>query len=295
MTHPQIEHLFHKDTGTITYIVYDKASRDGVIIDPVLDFDPRNSVASFTFLKAIVEKCNALNLKIMAVLDTHFHADHISGTFYLKNALHVDAIISEGFLQCQRYFSDHYNVPISFAPPYEKLLKHNDHLELGTLSLTALSLKGHTPSCMGYLIGDAIFVGDAVFIPERGCGRVDFPGGSAKDLFDNIHHHLFALPDEVRVFVGHDYPSEGKNEAFETSVKDTRIKNIMLNEAYTQQEFIAKRSAKDQTLGLPRLFYYSTQANINGGDLPRMFDNKPSFVVPVNISPFEGEEVFSTF
>lgn len=264
-----IEHLFHKETGTLTYLVYNSESRDAVVIDPVLDYDPQSGMVSHSFLNQTIDRCRQLDLKVVAILDTHFHADHPSGSFYLKKHFNVDAIIGEGFLQSQRYFSDRYNLPVPINPPYEKLLRHGETISLGTISLQSLSLKGHTPSCMGYLIGDAIFVGDSVFTPERGCGRVDFPGGSAKELFHSIHDHLYTLPSDVRIFVGHDYPLEGNSEVFETTVEDTRAKNIMLNDAISEDEFITKREQKDQTLNLPRLFDYSTKANIYGGDLPK--------------------------
>ncbi len=266
----RVEPFFHQDTSTFTYVVFDELTRDALIIDPVLDFDPISAKISDDSLQIIYSFIVENKLQTQLVLDTHIHADHLTGSYIAKKHLGVKSAIGRGFLLSQAYFSLLYQIdPSAFEPAYDDYFSHQEERLCGSLKITTLFTPGHTPTCSSYLIGDRLFVGDVLFNPSLGCGRTDFPGGSAEDLYEAVDQQIFTLPDDIRILVGHDYPSENNLPLCQSTVLEQKHHNVMLNRNLTKAEFIAKREDRDQNLALPRLFFYAMQINLLGGQLPK--------------------------
>lgn len=268
----QVKPFFHNDTKTFSYVVFDEQSLDAVIIDSVLDFELITQKISFEAIDQICDFLDKENLKTQLILDTHLHADHLSGAFYLKKRLNVKSAIGKNFLISQDYFAKTYEI----APEqnYDVLLDEKEE-KLSSINLKTMFIPGHTASCAGYLIGDAFFCGDALFLPEMGCGRTDFPLGSAEDLYKSITQKIYKLPDNTRIFVGHDYPKEGHAQA-ETSVLKSKNENILIPAQKSQEIFVAERNKRNENLTLPRLIHYALQVNICGGKLPEKFYKIPT-------------------
>lgn len=267
----KIKHFFDEFTYTLTYIVYDETSKDAVVIDPVLNFDPNSSKLSNDSLHFILEFLSKENLKLKFILETHAHADHISSASRLKEH-HPKALIGIGthIQDVQKTFVSLYNFQ---NKPHDgsqfDVLFLDEHIyEAGTLKFKVLFTPGHTPACVSYLFGDALFTGDALFMPDYGCGRCDFPGGNAKQLYHSIHKKIYTLPKNTRIFVGHDYQPQGRKLAFESTVAEQMQKNIQIPFSISENDFVNFRNARDQTLSAPRLLWPSLQINILGGQLP---------------------------
>lgn len=280
-----VEPFFDSNTSTFSYVAYDPASKDAVVIDPVLDFDPLSATISFKSLDRVADFIAKNRLTVHLVTDTHVHADHMSGAHFLKKRLGVKSAIGSGFFKAQSHFCKLYDIdPTNYDQAYDIYLADGQHLDLGTLELTTISSPGHTPTCSCYLIDDALFVGDAIFQPELGCGRTDFPGGSAHDLYQSITKHIFDLPDETRIFVGHDYPKDNEDPAPKTSVLEEKRHNILLAQSTKKEDFIAIRNQRDQHLALPRLMLFVMQVNALGGQLPYVDAKGQHFLrVPLTI------------
>lgn len=270
-----VKPFFHEDSKTFTYVVYDPKTLDAVIIDPVLDFDLVKAKVSFTALNTIVGFLKEQKLVPRIVLDTHLHADHLSGAYYLKEYFKISSAIGQNFVKSQAYFADLYEIKPDAA--YDLLLSEQEY-EFGVIKIKPYFIPGHTASCTGFLIDDAFFCGDALFNPERGCGRADFPLGSALELYRSIKK-IYALPDSTRIFVGHDYPASGQEAKSETTVLLSKKTNVMIKEETKEQNFVDSRKMRDQTLEPPRLIAYALQVNICGGRLPEKF-----FKIPVTSS-----------
>jgi len=277
--------FFDPQTFTLTYVVFDPQTKDAVVIDPVLDFDTltwRTSTTSVDQVRAFVSD-NSLNVKY--ILDTHAHADHLSGMDVLREAFEAPTAIGEKITAVQKLFAGAYNLNEADynGSLWDTLLADNDVLKAGSIEIKALHTPGHTPACMSYKIGDSVFAGDALFIPDYGTGRCDFPSGSASDLYDSVVGKLYTLDDATKVYVGHDYQPGGRELRYETSIGESKAKNIRLTGTTSKSDFVKSREERDSTLSPPRLILESLQVNINAGRMPKPENNgRVYFKMPVN-------------
>ena len=283
---PSVRAFFDKDTWTMTYVVFDPASRDALIIDPVWDYDPASSQLTTRSVDLVLDWIKSQGLKVHYVLETHAHADHVSGAQILRERLPaVKIAIGQNIREVQKVFKKIYNLEPDFpvdGTQFDLLLTEASDLSAGTLVVKTIFTPGHTPACASYLIGDALFVGDAIFMPDYGTGRCDFPLGSASDLYNSIHEKLFNFPDSTRVFVGHDYQPGGRELAFETTIGEQKTRNVQLRQSTSREEFIQFRTSRDKALQAPRLLLPSIQINIDAGRLPKKEDNgTPYLKIPV--------------
>lgn len=267
---PLVTGVFDPATHTVSYVVSDPATGAAAIIDPVLDFDPaaaRTSTGSVDRLLAIVAE---RGLKLERVLETHAHADHLTGADEIRVRTGVPIGIGERIRQVQKAFGDLFEATdvTPDASVFDQTFADGDRFQLGALEVEVLHTPGHTPACVSYRIGDAVFVGDTLFMPDYGTARCDFPGGDARTLHRSIQR-LLALPDETRVFVGHDYLPQGRETfAWETSVGAQKVSNIHVGAGRSEDDFVAMREARDATLSPPQLILTALQVNIRAGALP---------------------------
>ncbi len=286
----EIKTFFDPETFTLTYIVFDPATKDAVILDPVLDYDPaavKTSTSSITKLAEFVQKHS---LHVHYILETHAHADHLSGAHELVQRYFPNAkiAIGERITEVQKTFKSIFNFPASFktdGSQFHRLLKDNEEVKVGSLSFKVIFTPGHTPACASYLFGDAVFTGDALFMPDYGTGRCDFPKGDARALYHSVSERLYSLPDATRVFVGHDYQPQGRPLAFETTIGESKKNNIQLNVTTPESEFVSFRNKRDDTLAAPRLLFPSVQVNIAAGEFPEPESNGKTYLkLPVTQS-----------
>jgi glyoxylase-like metal-dependent hydrolase (beta-lactamase superfamily II) len=278
----KIETFFDSTTSTLTYVVYDESTRDAVVIDPVLDYDP---IASRTSLRSLapvesflVERNHALHY----VLETHAHADHLSGSQHLKRRFGARVAIGSAITVVQETFKDIFDLPPDFevdGSQFDLLLDDGAELAAGALRIGVLATPGHTPACVSYTIGDAVFTGDALFVEDYGTGRCDFPRGSGDALYTSVHERLYALPDATRVFVGHDYQPGGRAMRCETTIGRSKESNVQLRASTSREDFVARRRARDAQLAPPRLLYQSVQVNVDAGRLPGLHANGRRYLV----------------
>lgn len=277
----KVQHFFDPDTFTLTYLVIDEATKDAVIIDPVLDFDPPSGKVKDKSLQTVLEYISTHRLHIRAILETHAHADHLSSSQILKQNF-PDAIlaIGEKIKIVQEVFKAHFNLPtlLTDGSQFDRLFKDFEEVSFGSLTMKALPTPGHTPACMSYVFEDAVFVGDALFMPDYGTGRCDFPKGSAHDLYHSVANTLYELPDSTRVFTGHDYSPGGREMRFETTIGESKKSNVQLNAKTSEKEYVTFRTARDKTLAAPRLLLPSIQVNIAAGHLPTVEENGKSYL-----------------
>lgn len=269
MTVPQVRAFFDEPTFTVSYLVWDPVTRRGAVIDSVLDFDPKSGRTGTHSAEAILKAAEREGVTIDWLLETHAHADHISGAPFLKKATAAPIVIGEHIKAVQRVFKDVFNLSYVTADgrPFDRLVADGEALPLGELKISVLHTPGHTPACVSYLIGDALFVGDTVFMPDYGTARTDFPGGDARTLYRSIQKML-ALPEETRVFLCHDYKAPGRDAfAWQTTIGKQKAENIHLA-GVSEDEFVAMREARDKTLAMPALILPSIQVNIQAGELP---------------------------
>lgn len=284
-TKPTVEAFYDVPTYTLTFLVYDEASRDAVIIDPVLDYDPLASQTSVEGAARLVARAQELGLRVHWVLETHAHADHLSASQYLEAKLGAAIAIGERITLVQQTFKGLFDLPelATDGSQFDKLLADGETLAAGTLRVGVIATPGHTPACVTYHIGDAIFTGDALFMDDYGTGRCDFPRGSSAQLYDSVRK-LYALPDATRVFVGHDYQPEGRDVKWETTIGKSKANNPQLSAHTTKEEFVRLRDARDATLAPPRLIFQSVQVNIDAGRLPAPHGNGIRYLrVPLNL------------
>lgn len=282
---PKIKAFFDTATNTVTYLVWDGATRQAAIIDPVLDFDPAPARLSTKSADDVLAAAEAEGLKIVWALDTHAHADHLSAADYIRQKTGARIGIGAHITQVQKTFRPMFG-PTSDAPDetvFDALFHEGDEIPLGNETIRVLHTPGHTAACLTYLIGDAAFVGDTVFMPDYGTARADFPGGDAHALYRSIRK-LLALPPETRIFTGHDYLPEGrKTHAWEATVAQHRAANVHVHDGVSEEDFVAMRTARDQTLAAPRLILPSLQVNIRAGRLPPAeADGQTYLRLPVN-------------
>lgn len=283
-----IQPFYDPRTFTLTYVVHDEASCDAIVIDPVMDYDPASSKVWAESVEKVIEYIKAEKLNLHYILETHAHADHLSGSQLLKRAFKQAKIaIGERITVVQQTFKTIFDLSEDFPTDgrqFDRLLKDGEVLEAGTIPVETLFTPGHTPACATYRIGDAVFTGDAIFMPDGGTGRCDFPAGSAKDLYQSITKKLYTLPDTTRVFVGHDYQPNGREVAWETTIGDEKRDNIQLKATTREEEFIAFRAARDKSLAAPKLLFQSVQVNIDAGKMPSANEDQRRYLkIPVNI------------
>ena len=263
----QIQHFFDPATWTLTYLVHD--GRDAVVIDPVLDFDPARVSVSTTSLDRVSAVVAEHDLRLRWVLETHAHADHLSGSQVLKERFGAGVAVHEAITTVQQAFAGVFDADFpTDGSQFDRLLKDGEVLSVGTLEVRVLHTPGHTPACASFLVGDALFTGDALFMPDFGTGRCDFPAGSAEDLYESITGKLYALPPETRVFVGHDYQPGGRELAFETTIGASMEANRQLPAGRSREDFVRWRSDRDATLPPPKLLFQAVQVNADAGRLP---------------------------
>ena len=264
-----IQHFFDTTTSTLTYVVWDADTLDAVIIDPVLDFDSVNLVFTETAIEQVLEYVSSKQLTVRHVLETHIHADHITGASRLREKLGAELVVGSLISKIQETFVELLDLDKTHvnADVFDVLLGDNESLHSGSLTVKAIHTPGHTPACTTYQIGDAIFTGDTLFMPDFGTGRCDFPNGSSETLYESIQK-LYLLPDSTRVFVGHDYQPGGRELEFETSIGICKTESKNLKVDTSKEAFVAFRDTRDASLNLPRLLFQSVQLNICAGALP---------------------------
>lgn len=283
----RIQHFFDKATATLTYVVWDPSTLDAVILDPVLDYDPAASKTSESSVSGVVSFLEKSNLKLRMVLETHAHADHLSGSQALKRRFPGTPVaIGARINEVQRIFKDYFDLGNSFktdGSQFDLLLSDDKVYDAGSLKFKVLYTPGHTPACASYVFEDAVFTGDTLFMPDLGVGRCDFPGGSAETIFESVTKKLYALPDATRVFVGHDYPPAGREMRFESTIGEEKRSNAQLSATTSKEVFIRFRTERDKTLSAPKLLLPSVQVNINAGRLPDPRANGRSYLsIPVS-------------
>lgn len=268
--HPSVQAFFDNATNTVSYIVHDPATKKAAIIDPVLDFTARNGRITTISSDALLAAAKDQGLDIVYLLETHAHADHLSAAHHLREVTGAPVVIGAHITQVQTIFGALFEADdvTHDGAAFDRLVQEGDTLPLGNMSIDVLYTPGHTPACVTYVIGDAAFVGDTMFMPDYGTARADFPGGSAHALYGSMRK-ILDLPPETRIFVGHDYLPEGRSEfAWETTVAQQRAHNVHVHDGISEAEFIAMRTARDKTLEAPQLILPSLQVNIRAGALP---------------------------
>lgn len=282
---PHIQGFFDEATNTITYLVHDPITRLAAVIDPVLDFQPNNARISTEHADAVLASASEQGLTLRYVLETHAHADHLSAAHYIREKTGAPVAIGAHIREVQARFAPLFDADdvTPDGSAFDILLAEGDSLPLGSLYVKALHTPGHTPACLTFLIGDAAFVGDTLFMPDYGTARADFPGGDARTLFRSIRR-ILDLPAHTRIFVGHDYPPQDRpTPSWETSVAAERDGNIHVHDGVSEDDFVAMREARDETLAAPRLILPSLQVNIRAGQLPPSAPGRPiQLRLPVN-------------
>lgn len=287
-TNATIKTFYDARTFTLTYVVFDEATKDAVIIDPVADYEPVGSKLFFESVDEVTAFVKAQGLTVHYVLETHAHADHLSGAPVLKARFGAKTAISERIKVVQSVFKGVFDLPEAFptdGSQFDHLFADGEVIEAGSLRITAHPTPGHTPACTTFQIDDALFTGDLMFMPDQGTGRCDFPAGSVDDMYRSIREVVYAQPDATRIFVGHDYQPGGREVQWESTVGDQRRENVQLKGDTTHAEFSAFRSERDKTLDAPRLLFQSVQTNIAGGRLPVRTGAKRFLKIPVNVFP----------
>ena len=272
---PNVHAFFDPDTWSLTYIVQDPNSGSCAIVDPVLDYEAASGQTTTESADEVVAKVEAENLTVEWILETHVHADHLSAAPYLQKRLGGKIGIGAHITEVQNIFGNLFNAEPEFhrnGSQFNQLFADGDTFAIGGLTVTAMHTPGHTPACMTYHIGDSLFVGDTLFMPDFGTARCDFPGGNASALYQSIQR-LFTLPPETRIFMCHDYMPNGREMRYESTVGEQKKFNIHLHDGISEGEFVTMRSAKDKTLGMPALMLPSVQVNMRAGELPPPEDN----------------------
>lgn len=276
MNKPDVTAFFDEATFTVTYVVADSDTHKAAVVDSVLDFDAASGRTTTHSADAVISFVRSNQLNIEWILETHIHADHLSGASYLRKELGGQVATGKNVGAVQETFKAIFNIPEldTDGSQFDHLFGDQDEFQLGSIAASVIATPGHTPCCVSYGFGDATFVGDTLFMPDFGTARTDFPGGSAAQLYDSIQA-IFALPDETRLFMCHDYKAPGREKfVWETSVREQRDTNIHINDAVSKDEFIAVREGRDKELGMPKLILPSIQVNIRAGELPPAEDNE---------------------
>jgi len=282
---PQVHGIFDPATWTVTYVVHQGPGTPCAIIDPVLDYDPKSGRTSHTSANKVMEYVRAHALQVAWILETHAHADHLTAAPYLKAHLGGHTAIGNHITAVQQVFKGIFNLEKDFpidGSQFDHLLQPDEDFQVGELTGKTLFVPGHTPACVAYQFGDAVFVGDTLFMPDVGTARCDFPGGDARTLYRSIQH-LLSLPDDTRLFMCHDYPPTDRPIAFETTVAAQRAHNVHVHDGVTEQAFVELRQRRDATLEMPVLILPAVQINIRAGAFPPQEDNGIAYAkIPLN-------------
>ncbi|QZH73800.1 MAG: MBL fold metallo-hydrolase [Erythrobacter sp.] len=283
---PEVTGFFDEATFTVTYVVTDPATKETAIVDSVLDFDPSSGRTGFDAANRVIDHVTTHNLKVTWLLETHAHADHLSAAPYLQERLGGKIAIGEHITTVQDVFGKLFNTGSDFAhdgSQFDVLFADGDTFAIGNLEVEVLHVPGHTPACIAYVVGDAVFVGDTMFMPDYGTARADFPGGDARKLFQSLRR-ILSLPPATRLFMCHDYLPKNRNHyVWETTVAAEREGNIHAHDGVTEDEFVQMREARDATLDMPRLILPSVQVNMRAGHLPPAEENGVTYLkIPVN-------------
>jgi glyoxylase-like metal-dependent hydrolase (beta-lactamase superfamily II) len=282
---PIVHGIFDPATWTVTYVVYEKEGSACAIIDSVLDYDPKSGRTSTESADKAIAFVREKNLQVQWILETHAHADHLTAAPYLKAQLGGQTAIGDHITAVQRVFKGIFNLEASFkedGTQFDHLLQMDETFAIGNLSAKAMYVPGHTPACLAYQVGDAVFVGDTLFMPDVGSARCDFPGGCAKTLYASARK-ILSLPGNTRLFMCHDYPPETREVTFETTVAEQRAHNIHLHDGIDEAEFVRMRTERDATLAMPVLILPAVQINIRAGAFPPKDNNGVSYLkIPLN-------------
>ncbi|WJG10797.1 MBL fold metallo-hydrolase [Aliiglaciecola sp. LCG003] len=287
MSKIEIVPFFHQVTNTVTYVLIDLATKHCAIIDAVLDYDPASGRTSTTSADEVIKFVDEHGYHLEWILETHAHADHVTAAHYIQSQIGGSIGIGEKIARVQSTFKQIFNLPEDFkvdGSQFDNLFCDKEVITLGHIDIHVLHTPGHTPACVSYFVEDAVFVGDTMFMPDYGTARADFPNGSAKTLYQSIQR-ILTLPDTTRVFVGHDYKAENReNYAWETTVLEQRHNNIHIGKGTSQEAFVKMREKRDATLAVPRLILPSIQINIRAGQLPAVESNGHSYLkIPLNV------------
>ena len=284
---PAIRAFFDEPTNTVSYLVWDPETKAAAVIDPVLDYEHRSGKASVKSADAILEAAKAEGLRVEWVLETHAHADHLSGAPYVKSKTNAKAGIGEHIRDVQRIFRPVFNATdvSGDGREFDHLFKDGERFKIGALEGEVLYTPGHTPACISYKISEAVFVGDTMFMPDYGSARADFPGGDARTLYRSIRR-ILDLPPQTRLFMCHDYKAPGRDSyAWETTVAEERARNVHVRDGVTEDEFVKMRQTRDATLAAPNLLLPSIQVNIRAGNFPPAEDNGVRYLkVPIKLA-----------
>jgi glyoxylase-like metal-dependent hydrolase (beta-lactamase superfamily II) len=285
MSKPAVKAFFDEATFTVSYVVSDPATARAAIIDPVLDYDPASGRTSTSSADQVIAYVKENGLGIDWILESHVHADHISGAPYLKTKLGGQTAIGSGVTKVQSTFKSVFNLTdlSSDGSQFDRLFNDGDTFDVGDIGGRVIATPGHTPACLTYVIGDSAYVGDTLFMPDFGTARTDFPGGSAPQLYDSIQK-ILALPDDTRLFMCHDYKAPGRDVyAWETTVAAQRDGNIHINKAVSQADFVAMREGRDAQLGMPKLLLPAIQVNMCAGKFPEPEENDIRYLkIPID-------------
>lgn len=287
MTSPGITAFFNEPTSTFSYLVRDPLSRACAVIDSVLDFDYSSGRTRTQSADAIIEQIRSEDLELEWILETHVHADHLTAAAYIQERLGGRIGIGAHVSQVQKTFAKVFNTEPQFQPDgsqFDHLFRDEERFRIGTLEVRVLHTPGHTPACVTYVMGDAAFVGDTLFMPDYGTARCDFPGGDARAMYRSIRR-ILALPPHTRLFMCHDYKAPGRDQyLYESTVAEQRARNVQIHEGITEDEFTARRQARDAQLDMPRLILPSVQVNMRAGRMPPAEANGVRYLkVPLNL------------
>ncbi|UZG44874.1 MBL fold metallo-hydrolase [Caldimonas thermodepolymerans] len=281
----QVQGFHDPETGTVSYVVHEQGGTAAAVIDPVLDYDPKSGRTSTAHADELIDYVLRHGLSVQWLLETHAHADHLSAAGYLKRVLGGRIGIGAQIGAVQRVFKRLYNLGPGFpcdGSQFDHLFQDGERFHIGALEGEAIAVPGHTPADMAYRIGDAVFVGDTLFMPDVGTARADFPGGDARQLYRSIRR-LLALPEATRLYVCHDYPPAGRGPQWETTVGEQRAHNIHVRDGIGEDEFVAMRTARDRTLDMPTLMLPAIQVNVRAGELPPPEPNGIAYLkIPLN-------------
>jgi len=280
----EIQAFFDEATFTVSYLVGDPATKAAAVIDPVLDYDPKSGRTSTASADAILAAAKRGDWRIASVLETHVHADHLSAGAHIRAKTGAKIVIGEHVTDVQRAFAPVFNSVLAPAEQdFDQLVRDGETFKVGGLDVEVMFTPGHTPACVGYKIGDAVFVGDTLFMPDYGTARTDFPGGDARTLYRSIKR-ILSLPGETRLYMCHDYKAPGRDAyAWETTVAEQRAHNVHIKDGISEEAFVAMRTARDATLQMPVLILPSIQVNVRAGRLPEAESNGISYLkIPLN-------------